>query len=150
MYSLTEHPEHLFWFHYLKCPIDFAFCQPSLGVISFLIRIHGFINWCDSQYSPCVDLFESTGQVLSTKLGLHTPSVLILVDEDTGIIKALRVVTVSHPFMFRLIAAINNVKTKNLTGDEYELAANEVVDRYSTQDLVKISQHIERGGKTVN
>lgn len=131
-------------------PADFSFCQLSSGIISFLLRIRGFMNWSDSQYAPCVDLFEPAGLTLSTKLGTHTPTVLILVDEDTGIVKALRMVTVSHPFMFRLIAAVNDVKTKNLSAGEYESEAKKILDRYSTKDLVKKSKHVERGGKTVN
>mgnify|MGYP000038256354 FL=1 len=129
---------------------SFAFVQPFSGIISFMMEIQGFCQWSDCHYAPCTDFFSVNQQAIETKINTHTPVVLVLVDSDTGIIKALRMFTVSHPFIFRLNQALKNVYRVNLSQQAYRKVANLTIEKYSTRQLVKMAKHIERGGQTVN
>ena len=130
--------------------VEFSFCQPNEKIISFNTRINGLTGWCDAQYSPSADLSNPTSTVIDTKLGMHTPVVLTLVEGTTGLIKGIRIVSVSHPFVYRLNQALEQINSVKLTEEEYLEIAQSVLDKYSTHDLVKMSKHIERGGQTVN
>jgi len=129
---------------------EFSYCQIEKGIISFMVKIHGLVEWCDSQYTPRADLFENIEKGIETSIGIHTPIILALVERETGIIKGIRVVTVSHPFVFRLNRTITEVNKVDLSEEVYYKKAQSILNNYTTKQLVKLSKHIERGGQTVN
>ena len=130
--------------------VEFAFCQPNTSILSFLFRIKGFCNWADSHYASCTEFFGEAGTEILTKISTHCPTNLVLVEGNTGIIKSMRMITVSHPFIYRLNKALKSVFAKNINNQQYVSLATKVMNDYSTNELVKLAKHVERGGITVN
>ena len=130
--------------------VEFSFCQPNDSILSFLFRIKGFCNWADAHYASCTEFYGEAGTEIPTKIGTHCPTSLILVEGNTGIIKSMRMITVSHPFIYRLNNALTSVFAKNISGPEYLSCATKVMHEYTTNELLKLAKHVERGGITVN
>ena len=130
--------------------VEFSFCQPNDSILSFLFRIKGFCNWADAHYATCTEFFGEAGLEIPTQIGTHCPTNLVLVEGNTGIIKSMRMITVSHPFIYRLNNALKSVIAKNISVPEYLHRATRVMNKYTTNELLRLAKHVERGGITVN
>lgn len=128
--------------------VQFSFYQPQKEVVAFMAKIIGYCGWCDAIYAPCMDLFEVTEKLPTTRTGGHYPVNMVLVDKVSGLVAGLRTVSVTAAFAYRLFKAVNNAIDKYITYQDYASTANEVFERFTTKQLVKKANHIERAGVT--
>ena len=142
--QVTEHDEGLFSNGKVKlsmCPLD--------QMLALLIKIEGFCEWSDTFYHPCMDMREVQPQTIRAKAGEYVPVSLVLVDRGSGLVKGLRMVTVTYPFANRLATAVETLNEKAMDVATYQAAAHAVMNRFTVSALVRKSQHVERAGVTI-
>lgn len=116
---------------------EFAFTTLEGGLLFFLFRFgDGVISWSDSPY--CYHLLPEAERVLPFLSSLQERAVLniILVDAATGIVKAMRVVTMELDFCQKLTAAIREQAQTPWNQTAYDGALAVAMGRYDTMQLL--------------
>lgn len=130
-----------------SAPAEFALVKyKDLLVLLFCF---GCVGWGDAPYSW--HLVPREQRVLPEPVGLqepHTVFYVFLLNAGTGIIEAMRMVTVSPAFSVALTVAIQEQAEKPWGGrQEYDRQVDELFMRYHRpDDLLKIAITRSRGG----
>lgn len=115
------------------------------GLILFLFKIEGFLDWSDLAFTIHLAGDESIEEGDS-----YLPFNLVLVDPVTKIVKGLRMVTVSPDFRSRLAELIRKQAAEPFDTMAYYQAIGSLYDQYpSASDLLKQAVIVEQGGKTL-
>lgn len=105
-------------------------------IIMITMKI-GNLDWMDAPYS--VHLSKSLSKVEFPQTGNGLALTLMLVDAINGEIKSMRLMGMSGNFSRKLIGAILEQKMKPFTIESYAENLKNVFRRYSSKDLVKMS-----------
>ena len=129
---------------------DCAFALAAEGPVIFLLyRFGDSISWSDAP--SCWHLVPETERALPESEGPETRALLhvILVDADSGIIRALRVVSFSPTFTRALHVAIRQQATSPWPGRAaYDAALAEIYRQYpTTAHLLARTLAVSRGGE---
>jgi hypothetical protein len=146
-----------YWLHYLyqnptKVEIDSIqkgeadFGLYVRGPILFLLHRFGQMNWNDAAYSWWL-VSEEFRKIPEEGEGFHALLKVVLVDTNTGIVKALRALTFSAEFTDYLHATIRKQIKEPWSKDRHEQAVRHIYSRYSTIDLVERGEVFCRGGE---
>ena len=118
-------------------------------VLFILSRIQGLAQWSDSPFS--IRLYDDKGRAFDWAepipagrgLGLH----VVLVDADTGILKAQRLVSLSTEFSRGLRAAIlRQLEDAGFTPAAYHEKVDSIYRRYTTEELLQRAEFRHRAG----
>ena len=121
-------------------PFEIRFTELN-DVIMVTTRI-GHLDWVDSPYnanlSPNLSKFElpNDGQ----GLGLT----VIFADSDTGEIKNIRLLGLSTNFTRKLFGCVMENKAKPFSQGDYYTRINEIMRKYTTREIVKLSRDYYR------
>jgi hypothetical protein len=128
-------------------PVEFALVVQG-DVIFLLYRFGTTGRWADAAYSyhlvPAaqqtpVPVLEETSRLL-----LH----LLLVDANTGVIKVIRVVTLSADFSHKLVAAIAAQKERPFNSDSYDAQIEKMYRQYpESKSMLKLATARTVGGR---
>lgn len=114
-------------------------------LIFFLFKIDGFMDWSDLAFT----IHLAGDETIEPSTG-YLPFNLVLVESQTKIIKALRLVTVSPAFRNRLVEAITEqAKTPFNTINHYNTIGRIYKKYPSVTDMLNKSLVIEQGGITL-
>jgi hypothetical protein len=128
--------------------------QPEFGlvvlddVIFFLYRFGGFIHWSDAPYSW--HLVPAEERELPKQL--ETPEtrallLIVLVDADSNIVRALRAVRLPPKFTAALHAAIRAQAGRAWTAEAYNAHVRQAYDRWpTTEEMLRRAVARCRGG----
>lgn len=105
-------------------------------IIMITMKI-GNLDWMDAPYS--VHLSKSLSKVEFPQAGNGLALTLMLVDAINGEIKSMRLMGMSENFSKKLIGAILEQKMKPFAIESYAENLKNVFRRYSSKDLVKMS-----------
>lgn len=108
--------------------------------IVMLYRFGQSIPWSDAPYSIHLVPFEQRTLPPETGPEEHALLQIILVDAGTGIIKAMRVVSMSPDFTQTLHNAIRKQFDQPFTRSAYNGELEKLFARYSSADLAKMAQ----------
>jgi hypothetical protein len=114
------------------------FVERSLIVL--LYRFGQALPWSDAPYSIHLVPFEQRTLPPETGPEEHALLQIILVDAGTGIIKAMRVVSMSPDFTQTLHNAIRKQFDQPFTRSAYNGELEKLFARYSSADLAKMAQ----------
>jgi hypothetical protein len=107
------------------------------GVLFFLSRF-GDLKWQEAPYHVRLSQpFEVEKPTFTDGTGYALT--VILVDADTGIIKALRMIGLPTGLSLKFIDAVERQLKESFNHAEYLSRVKGVYNRYSTMDLVKLS-----------
>jgi len=116
------------------------------GVLFFLFKINGFMDWSDQALSIWL-VPERDRSIPPLRDGEHAVLTLALVDADTGLVRALRVVTYS-PRLSRLF--LDGLRTQLETPfdrAQHQATIASLYQRYATStELARRAAFIERVG----
>jgi hypothetical protein len=116
------------------------------GPVIFLLHQFGEMAWNDASYSWWL-VSEEFRQVPTVGDKLHALLKVVMVDTETGLIKALRALTFSAEFTEYLHEAIRHQSEKPWSPTEHERAIRYVYSKYSTMDLVDRGEAFCKGGE---
>lgn len=102
------------------------------GILFFCFQFGRVIDWSDAPYTW--HMVPSDQQVPPPELGDLERSLLtiVLVDSTTGIIKALRVVTLSHQMSAKLFEDINAQRRLSFDQAQYDATLAALTSRYTS------------------
>lgn len=106
------------------------------GVIMITTKI-GNLNWMDAPYSP--NLSKGNTKYQMPKEGQGLALTIYLADSRTGELKSLRLVGLSTRFTQELFKEAMTQKMSPFNIAEYKKNIDRVFQRYSTKDIVKLS-----------
>jgi hypothetical protein len=110
-------------------------------VLWFLFRIHGFGPWSDAPFS--IRLYDDQGKKFDWSedigAGMGIGLQMVLLDAQTGIVKALRLVAMPTEFSRQFRAVILRQTERPFSKDNYFREINRIYDAHSSEDLVKRS-----------
>lgn len=116
------------------------------NVIFFIFKIEGCMDWSDQGFSIHL-VHEQNRDLPSLPPGMRTPLNLVLVDADTGIVRALRMVTFSPHFSRLLHDAMRRQIELPFEPAVHQAVIQDVYRRYPrTADLAKAAVIIEKAG----
>lgn len=162
----TQWPDNSFEFRYFNGNYMFQYCaaSPSLqdiekfkqgrvwlghhfeeGIIFFLIRIDGFLGWSDQAFS--INLVPLGNRTLPDGTEGYTLLNLVLVDADTGIVRAIRSVTMSPALSLRLRSEMLQQRCIPFDKAAHNAAIERVYRKYpQSKDLARVASNIEHAG----
>jgi len=124
---------------FLNGNTSFALFEKA-GLILFLFKIDGFLDWSDLAFTIHLAGDESIEEGDS-----YLPFNLVLVDPVTKIVKGLRMVTVSPDFRSRLAELIRKQAAEPFYTMAYYQAIGSLYDQYpSASDLLKQAVIVNR------
>lgn len=106
------------------------------GVMMITTKI-GNLNWMDAPYSPHLSKGNTKYQMPQDGQGLGLT--IFLADSITGELKSMRLVGLSTRFTQELFKETMSQKMSPFNITEYQNNINRVFQRYSTKDIVKLS-----------
>lgn len=106
------------------------------GVMMITVKI-GNLNWMDAPYSPHLSKENTKYQMPQDGQGLGLT--IFLADSITGEVKSMRLVGLSTRFTQELFKETMSQKMSPFNITEYQNNINRVFQRYSTKDIVKLS-----------
>ena len=121
-----------------RCTFAFAVID---GIIFFLFEFGKACTWSDNSYS--IHLVPEYERTIPPTLHDHESALLhiILVEATTGIIVALRVISLSYDFSTKLFDAIREQATQPFDRNEHDRKLASIYARYPTvESMVKLSQ----------
>lgn len=105
-------------------------------VIMFTFKF-GCLNWMDAPYNPHLSKDLNGLELLEEGQGLALT--IVLVDTKTGIIKNMRLVSLSTYFTKSLFKYILDSKSKPFDLNQYDETIDRINASYSTERLIKLS-----------
>lgn len=116
------------------------------SVICFLFKIERLYDWSDQAFS--IRLVNEAERTLPEWTpGMHVPLSLVLVDSETGVVRALRVVTYSKHFSEVMNRQLKKQMEEPFSATEHEAAVREIYERYPTSKaLSKAAILVEKAG----
>jgi hypothetical protein len=144
------------WLHYMysnPTPLEISSIESGeaqFGLyiyepVIFLLHRFGEMAWHDAAYSWWL-VSEEFRHVPTVGDGLHALLKVVLIDSETGLIKALRALTFSPEFTEYLHQAVRRQLEKPWNAAKYERAMRHVYGNYSTMDLVDRVEAFCKGG----
>lgn len=119
--------------------------QPA---VFLLYRIKGFGPWSDVPYSIHLVSPENRPDIKPLIIeGQKLLMTIILVDADTGIIKALRAVSTSTAFTVALNQAVMRQAKQTFSQTEYNRHVNSLYARYSSDQMAVMAEGKHRAGE---
>ena len=119
------------------------------NVIFFLFKIQGSWEWSDQAFSIHLVPAEDRGPGDASDKHF-VPLSVVLVDADTGLVRALRVVTMSPRFVVAFQRFIAVQKAAPFSRAEHEAAIGSVYARYTaSKDLAAAAMYRERAGSNL-
>jgi hypothetical protein len=116
------------------------------GPVVFLLHQFGEMAWHDAPYSWWM-VSDECRQVPTVGDGLHALLKVVLVDTESGLVRALRALTFSAGFTEYLHLAIRRQSQEPCSRELYEQVIRRVYNKYSTADLVKRGEIFCKGGE---
>ena len=114
------------------------------NLLFFLFKIEGFLDWSDLAFTIHLvqdEAIEDNGGYL--------PFNLVLVESGSGIIKGLRMVTVSPTFRSVIVKAIERQNNAPFNVIEYYKSIQVIYDTYpEVVSMLKNALIVEQGGRT--
>lgn len=128
-----------------KAPMHIALLFER-GVLFFLFKLEGSWAWSDQAIS--IHRVHELDRTLKVEQrGHYVPLVVTLVNSATGIVEALRMVTMSPPFFNALQDALRQQLAAPYNTQEFERTARELYEKYpNSADMVAAASLIERAG----
>lgn len=152
-YNFDEagHWLHLMWSN----PIDLEISSVQSGraqfglylhdTVIFLLHQFGETPWNEAAYS--IHLVARERRCLpEMDSNLHALLKVILIDSGTGIVKAIRALTFSAEFTYRLHRAIEWQSKQPWDASKHTEIVKWVCDTYKTADLVQLAEITCKGG----
>ena len=117
-------------------------------IIFFLLRFEGVSSWADAPYSFHLVPVEERS-LPPDHLSPQTRAVVtvLLVEARSGIVQAIRVVTLSPAFTRRLFEAIRQQVLQPFDLAYYDATLAEIYERCSSEDLAQLAELIETVGR---
>jgi len=115
------------------------------GPILFLLHKFGDMNWNDSSYSWW--LVSDEFRAIPDRTEGHASIKTILIDSETGLVKAMRACTLSQEFTVYLHDTIRMQTQQSWNRELHEEAVHYIYSRYSTQNLVDMAEIFCKGGE---
>lgn len=106
------------------------------GVIMLTFKI-GDLNWMEAPYTPHLSSNLTKFQLPNENQGLSLT--LMLIDTNSGKIKAIRLVGLSEKFTKKLFGTIMDEKMKDFDVSEYDRKRFEICQRYTTKQIANMS-----------
>lgn len=125
----------------------FAFAIEQ-GVIFFLYRFEPAVQWGDAPFS--IHLVPKAERVIPEALPSAESRALLqifLVDAATGILRAMRTVSLSHDFTRKLHKAITEQSTQPFSSTAHDAAIAATYARFKTKALLGRAIEQTRGGE---
>lgn len=116
------------------------------GPVLFLLHQFGRMAWNDASYSWWL-LSEECRRIPPLADYLHAFLKVVMVDTETGVIKALRALTFSAQFTHCLHKAIVDQIRNPWSKESYEKTILSIYSKYSTMDLVERAEIFCKGGE---
>nr|DAG39606.1 MAG TPA: hypothetical protein [Bacteriophage sp.] len=107
-----------------------------LGGILFVLSRFGSLPWVDSPFTIQLSRAAAIPEIPE---GSGYGLTIVLLDKATSIVKSLRLIGLSTDFSRALRDEVLSDASKPLDIVEYYASVNEVMRRYSTKDMVKMS-----------
>jgi hypothetical protein len=118
------------------------------GVTFFLMKIAGIMGWCDQAFS--IRLLDESDQGLPEDGVYYSPIHFILVDANTGIVKSLRVVTMSPPFVNIFRNELFKQKNGQFVKDIHFAKVDSIYKKFpDSKEMARRSAIQERAGKNL-
>lgn len=119
------------------------------NVIFFLFKIEGSWAWSDQAFS--IHLVDPNDRGPGDASGEHfVPLSVVLVDADTGLVRALRMVTMSPRFATAFQGFIDRQRALPFSRDEHTKAIAAVYSKYrNSKALAAAALYRERAGSNV-
>lgn len=115
------------------------------NIIFFCFKIDGFTDWSDQAFS--IRLLEQSEQVVPDVDNKFVPITFVLVDADTGVVRKLRVATMSPHMSGVLFKNLRQQIADGFNLDAYMKKIDQVYDRMPTSALIaSAAQVMERLG----
>ena len=108
------------------------------GIIFILARM-GTLSWMDAPFFHVLAISSDLPEIpddQSTGLFVHC----LLADSSTGVLLAQKIIGLDHDVSVKLIDAIRRQQEENLSLDEYDRKLDLIYRRYSTEDLLLLSE----------
>lgn len=118
--------------------VQFSVGSLSDNTISALLKIDGFLDWSDSTYNHCADIFECEPSRHEASHNEFVLFNLILVERKSKMIKAMRMTT-STAKVSNTIGSLltEHVKRPAISNQQYMIEAVNMMARYSIPDMLK-------------
>ena len=107
-----------------------------VGDIIWILSKVGNLAWTDAPYVPQL---SKNATFVHPEEGEGTPMFLLLTDSQTGIIKAIRFIGLGTDFSRSLLSEIEFVGAKPFDPATHYDKVNQIMQRYTTRDLLKFS-----------
>lgn len=122
------------------------YCEQN--VIFFCFRINNCMDWSDQAFS--IQLIHEEDRDIPDTGNAYVPLSLVLVDADTGIIRALRMVTMTPLFASAFKKRLQIQKDTPFSREEHFATVERIYRRYPTsRHIVRASLLQECAGKTI-
>jgi hypothetical protein len=111
----------------------------AIDQVIFILCKFGELSWMDAPYNIHLSLPDVDVPMASFKEDTGLAMTVVLVDANTGIVKALRLIGLATGLSQKLKALINVQRGLPFDKDKYFAILNKIYAKYSTNDLVKLS-----------
>lgn len=118
------------------------------NVIYFCFAIEDCMDWSDMAFT--IRLLPEEEQIVSDAENVYVPLSMVLIDADTGIIKALRVVTMSATFANFFKKKLREQITAPFSREQHFATVERLNKKYPTsKHIVRAAVIRELAGKTI-
>ncbi len=117
-------------------PIEIRFVEIQ-DVIMLMFKV-GSLAWIDAPYSP--HLSRELTKFIFPDDGKGLALTIVFADSNTGVIKSIRLIGMSEKFSKKFIGCVMENKVKPFDQMVYYQKINQIYNKYTTKELVKLSQ----------